>query len=108
MVPVIRVLKAKPKLYRVKVCVTAQHRELLDQVLENFSVKPDFDLDLMSAGQDLYDVTARVLGGMKTVIGQTESDLVLVRAARELGHLRGSQVESYAGVCFRDNNPNPD
>jgi len=79
MVPVIRVLKAKPKLYRVKVCVTAQHRELLDQVLENFSVKPDFDLDLMSAGQDLYDVTARVLRGMKTVIGQTESDLVLVQ-----------------------------
>jgi UDP-N-acetylglucosamine 2-epimerase (non-hydrolysing) len=78
MVPVIKALKAKPKLYCVKVCVTAQHRELLDQVLEEFSVKPDFDLDLMSARQDLYDVTARVLRGMKTVIGQTESDLVLV------------------------------
>jgi UDP-N-acetylglucosamine 2-epimerase (non-hydrolysing) len=78
MVPVIKALKAKPKLYCVKVCVTAQHRELLDQVLEEFSVKPDIDLDLMSARQDLYDVTARVLRGMKTVIGQTESDLVLV------------------------------
>ncbi len=79
MVPVIKVLQAKPELYQVTVCVTAQHRELLDQVLEAFSVKPDFDLDLMSARQDLYDVTALVLKGMKTVIGKAESDLVLVQ-----------------------------
>lgn len=78
MVPVIKVLKAKPKLYCVNVCVTAQHRQLLDEVLNKFSVKPDFDLDLMSAKQNLYDVTTEVLSGMKIVIEQARPDLVLV------------------------------
>jgi UDP-N-acetylglucosamine 2-epimerase (non-hydrolysing) len=61
-----------------KVCVTAQHREMLDQVLEMFDITPDYDLNLMKPGQDLYDITANVLLGMKDVLSNFEPDLVLV------------------------------
>jgi len=62
----------------LKVCVTAQHRELLDQVLEVFEIKPDYDLNLMKSGQDLYDITANVLLGMKNVLDDFQPDIVLV------------------------------
>lgn len=60
------------------VCVTGQHREMLDQVLNIFEVKPDFDLNIMKQGQDLYDVTARVLTGMRDVFKECKPDVVLV------------------------------
>lgn len=61
-----------------KVCVTAQHREMLDQVLEIFDIKPDFDLDLMKDGQDLYDITSKVLLGLRDVFCEFKPDIVLV------------------------------
>lgn len=61
-----------------KVCVTAQHREMLDQVLDMFDIKPDYDLNLMKPGQDLYDITANVLLGMKSVLEEFKPDVVLV------------------------------
>jgi UDP-N-acetylglucosamine 2-epimerase (non-hydrolysing) len=61
-----------------KVCVTAQHREMLDQVLELFGIKPDYDLNLMKPGQDLYDITSNVLLGMKDVLSDFKPDVVLV------------------------------
>lgn len=61
-----------------KVCVTAQHREMLDQVLDLFDIKPDYDLNLMKPGQDLYDITSNVLLGMKNVLSDFNPDIVLV------------------------------
>ncbi len=60
------------------VCVTGQHREMLDQVLQIFDIKPDYDLNIMKQGQDLYDVTARVLTGMRNVLKEVKPDVVLV------------------------------
>jgi UDP-N-acetylglucosamine 2-epimerase (non-hydrolysing) len=64
--------------FQVKVAVTAQHREMLDQVLEIFGIQPDFDLDIMSPDQDLFDITSRSLTGLKEVLGREQPDLVLV------------------------------
>jgi len=61
-----------------KVCVTAQHREMLDQVLDMFDIVPEYDLNLMKPGQDLYDITANVLLGMKDVLSDFNPDVVLV------------------------------
>lgn len=60
------------------VCVTGQHREMLDQVLNLFEIKPDFDLSIMQKGQDLYDVTSKVLFGMRNILKETKPDIVLV------------------------------
>ncbi len=65
--------------FRVKVAVTAQHRQMLDQVLELFQIKPDYDLDIMTANQDLYEVTSRALVGLRQVLRQERPDLVLVQ-----------------------------
>ncbi len=75
MAPVIRALNGK---LEVKVCVTAQHREMLDQVLDLFEIVPDYDLDIMKPGQDLFDVTSNVLSGMKQVLSEEQPDVVLV------------------------------
>ena len=64
--------------FETVVCVTGQHREMLDQVLEIFDIKPDYDLNIMKQGQDLYDVTARVLTGMRDVLREVKPDVVLV------------------------------
>lgn len=77
MAPVVSVLKALPQC-EVKVCVTAQHRQMLDQVLALFNIVPDFDLDLMKPGQDLTDITGNVLIGLRDVFRQWTPDLVLV------------------------------
>lgn len=78
MAPVVKELyKHKDKLNAV-VCVTGQHREMLDQVLEIFGIKPDYDLNIMKKGQDLYDVTSRVLLGMRDVLTSAKPDVVLV------------------------------
>jgi len=64
--------------FETKVCVTAQHREMLDQVLDMFDITPEYDLNLMKPGQDLYDITANVLLGMKNVLTDFKPDVVLV------------------------------
>ena len=77
MAPVVLALEHAPNIESL-VCVTAQHREMLDQVLEIFDIKPDYDLDLMKPGQDLFDITVRVLSGMREVLRQAKPDVVLV------------------------------
>lgn len=77
MAPLVKAFENEPTI-ESKVCVTAQHREMLDQVLEMFDIKPDYDLNLMKAGQDLYDITANVLLGMKRVLAEFQPDVVLV------------------------------
>ncbi len=77
MAPVVRALR-EAKQWEVKVCVTAQHRQMLDQVLDLFNIKPDFDLNLMKPGQDLTDITSNVLIGMRDVFNQWKPDLVFV------------------------------
>jgi len=77
MAPLVKVLKEDKEL-DAKVCVTAQHREMLDQVLDLFDITPEYDLNLMKPGQDLYDITANVLLGMKDVLSDFKPDVVLV------------------------------
>ena len=78
MCPLVKEFQKYPEDFRTIVCVTGQHREMLDQVLRIFGVKPDYDLNIMKQGQDLYDVTARVLTGMRDVLAQVKPDVVLV------------------------------
>lgn len=77
MAPLVKVLQANPA-FDARVCVTAQHRQMLDQVLELFDIQPGFDLNLMKPGQDLTDITTGVLQGLKTVFAQWMPDVVLV------------------------------
>ena len=78
MCSLVKEFQKSPEDFETVVCVTGQHREMLDQVLEIFRVKPDYDLNIMKQGQDLYDVTARVLVGMREVLDQVKPDVVLV------------------------------
>ncbi len=78
MCPLVKEFQKHPDEFETIVCVTGQHREMLDQVLKIFEVKPDFDLNIMKQGQDLTDVTARVLTGMRDVFSQCRPDVVLV------------------------------
>ena len=78
MCPLVKEFQKHPKDFETIVCVTGQHREMLDQVLTIFDVKPDYDLNIMKQGQDLYDVTARVLTGMRDVFMECKPDVVLV------------------------------
>ena len=78
MCPLVKEFQKYPTEFETIVCVTGQHREMLDQVLTIFDVKPDFDLNIMKQGQDLYDVTARVLTGMRDVFKECKPDVVLV------------------------------
>jgi UDP-N-acetylglucosamine 2-epimerase (non-hydrolysing) len=77
MAPVVKAL-ASDTLFDAKVCVTAQHRQMLDQVLDLFAIRPDFDLNLMKPGQDLSDITSNVLLGMREVYKQWQPDIILV------------------------------
>ncbi|WP_455638542.1 non-hydrolyzing UDP-N-acetylglucosamine 2-epimerase [Parabacteroides sp.] len=78
MCPLVKEFQKDKVNFEVIVCVTAQHREMLDQVLHLFDIKPDFDLNIMQQGQDLYDITARVLLGLRDVIKEVSPDIVLV------------------------------
>lgn len=78
MAPLVKEFQKHPESFETIVCVTGQHREMLDQVLEIFDIKPDYDLNIMKRGQDLYDVTARVLTGMREVLKEIKPDIVLV------------------------------
>ena len=78
MCPLVKKFQKYPDKFETIVCVTGQHREMLDQVLKIFEVVPDYDLNIMKQGQDLYDVTARVLTGMRDVLKEVKPDVVLV------------------------------
>ena len=78
MAPLVKEFQKYPEDFKTVVCVTGQHREMLDQVLQIFDIKPDYDLNIMKQGQDLYDVTARVLTGMRDVFKECKPDVVLV------------------------------
>lgn len=78
MAPLVKEFQKDTKSFKTLVCVTGQHREMLDQVLRIFDITPDYDLNIMKQGQDLYDVTARVLTGMRDVLNEVKPDVVLV------------------------------
>ena len=78
MAPLVKEFQKYPNQFQTIVCVTGQHREMLDQVLDLFEIKPDYDLNIMKQGQDLYDVMARVLVGMRDVLTTAKPDIVLV------------------------------
>ena len=78
MAPLVKEFQKNTIIFNTKICVTAQHREMLDQVLELFDITPDYDLNLMRPGQDLYDITSNILLGMKDVFREFRPDVVLV------------------------------
>ena len=78
MAPLVKKLQSEPEKFKTLVCVTAQHRQMLDQVLHIFDIKPDYDLDIMKPNQDLYDITSRVLLGIRDVLKEVQPDVVLV------------------------------
>ena len=97
MAPLYHALKACPEQFETQVCVTAQHRQMLDQVLRVFEITPDIDLNLMKAGQDLYDVTASVLLGMRDVLREHKPDALLVHGDTTTS-LAAAMAGFYAGV----------
>ena len=94
MAPVVNVLKND---FEVTVCVTAQHREMLDQVLEVFAIKPDLDLDIMQPGQDLFDITSKILIAMKNIISEKKPDLILVHGDTTTA-MTGALAAFYSGI----------
>lgn len=78
MAPLVKEFQKYPERFETIVCVTGQHREMLDQVLDIFEIRPDYDLNIMKQGQDLYDVTAKVLLGMRDILKEVHPDIVLV------------------------------
>ncbi|MBQ5409954.1 MAG: UDP-N-acetylglucosamine 2-epimerase (non-hydrolyzing) [Muribaculaceae bacterium] len=78
MAPLVKHLQQRQDEFEAIVCVTGQHREMLDQVLNIFDIKPHYDLNIMKAGQDLYDVTSRVILGMRDILKEVKPDIVLV------------------------------
>mgnify|MGYP002631775588 CR=1 FL=1 len=78
MAPLIKECKKYPEAFDVKICITAQHRQMLDQVLQLFKITPDYDLNIMKENQDLYDVTSNVLLGLRDVLKEVKPDLVVV------------------------------
>ena len=78
MAPLVKEFQKRPETFQTIVCVTGQHRQMLDQVLQLFEITPEYDLNIMKQGQDLYDVTARVLTGMRDVLKEAQPNVVLV------------------------------
>ena len=78
MTPLVGALRERPDRFETVVCVSGQHREMLDQVLRLFGIVPDYDLNIMKRGQDLYDITTAVLAGMRGVLAEAKPDVVLV------------------------------
>ena len=79
MAPLVKQLETLGDVFETRVCVTAQHRMMLDQILDAFEIQPHYDLDIMTGGQDLYDITTHVLAGIRPVLAEFEPDLVLVQ-----------------------------
>ncbi len=78
MCPLVLELKSRPAVFQTVTCVTGQHREMLRQVLDSFHVTPDYDLDIMQQGQTLFDITSRILNGMREIYAKEKPDIVLV------------------------------
>ena len=78
MAPLVKALQKDSEHFETKICVTAQHRQMLDQVLEVFDIVPEYDLNIMAPNQDLYDITSRVLVGLRGVLDDFAPDIVLV------------------------------
>ena len=78
MAPLVKEFQKYPEKFDTKVCVTAQHRQMLDQVLDIFDIKPDYDLNIMAPNQDLYDITSKVLLGMRDVLNEFQPEIVFV------------------------------
>lgn len=78
MAPLVKEFRRRPDKFETVICITGQHRQMLDQVLRLFDIRPDYDLDIMRQGQDLYDVTARILTGMRDVLEEVRPNVVLV------------------------------
>ena len=97
MAPLVLEFKKYPELFDVIVCVTAQHREMLDQVLSLFKIIPDVDLDLMKSGQDLFDVTSSVLMSMRDVLRSYSPDIVLVHGDTTTS-LAAAMAAYYSGI----------
>ena len=97
MAPLYHALKVRSDLFETKVCVTAQHRQMLDQALKVFDVKVDIDLDLMKTGQDLFDITSSVLLGMREVLKKQQPDVLLVHGDTTTT-LASSIAAFYAGI----------
>ena len=95
--PLVLYLKRFPELYSVKVCVSAQHRQMLDQVLATFQIAPDFDLDAMRPEQTLTQSTARILGALEPVLAQLKPDLAVVQGDTTTT-LCGALAAFYSGV----------
>ncbi len=100
MAPLVKEFQKHPTTFETKVCVTAQHREMLDQVLDFFEITPDFDLDLMKPGQNLYGLTADIITNMKPVLDEFQPDYVLVHGDTTTT-MAGSIAAFYSGakVC---------
>jgi UDP-N-acetylglucosamine 2-epimerase (non-hydrolysing) len=96
MAPVIKELERRPDDFTSIVCVTAQHREMLDQVLSAFEINPDYDLGIMKAGQDLFQISCSVLTGLRSVLQETRPDLVLVH-----GDTTTTMTAALASFYFR-------
>ncbi len=96
MAPVIKELERRPDDFKSIVCVTAQHREMLDQVLSAFKINPDYDLDIMKSGQDLFQISCAVLTGLRNVLQETRPDLVLVH-----GDTTTTMTSALASFYFR-------
>lgn len=97
MAPVIKELGKHPDQFSSRVCVTAQHRQMLDQVLSLFQISPDYDLDVMQPGQNLFDLTCQVLQGLKAVLAEDRPDLVLVHGDTTTT-LAASLAAFYSGI----------
>lgn len=79
MAPIIRAFQFRPDVFTTKICITAQHREMLDQVLDFFAIRPDFDLDLMKPNQSLFDITATAIKALEAVLDAFPADVILVQ-----------------------------
>jgi UDP-N-acetylglucosamine 2-epimerase (non-hydrolysing) len=79
MAPLVKEFQKSPEIFDIKVCVSAQHREMLDQVLNFFEIQPDFDLNIMQQNQDLFDITREALSGIKDVLFDYKPDLLFVQ-----------------------------
>ena len=97
LIPIYFQLQKHTKLFNTKICLTGQHRTMLDQVLSLFGVQPDFDLNIMRPNQDLFDISAAVLNGLKAVFLQYKPDLVLVQ-----GDTTTTFISSLAAFFFSD------
>ena len=97
MAPLIKEFKKHTNIFETKICVTAQHREMLDQVLDFFEVIPDYDLDLMKTNQNLFDLTAKIITNMKPVLDDFKPDFVFVHGDTTTS-MAASIAAFYSGI----------